>query len=337
MDIELKMPDLATTDSPMRVVRWLKQVGAQVKRGEPILEVETDKSTMELEAIAAGTLKALHVRPDDAVTVGQPIATLAAEGAAASVSPGGAPAPAAAAPPEGKGGMFSRNRSAATEPRSGTDAGSIPLSAAQREVARRLQVSKQTVPHYYLQASANAEPLIARRKSAAPTAVVWDAFFAHAAAKALARYERMGFRFEGDRLSRGTSDAIGVAVDHEGDLFVIPLLEPASKTPEILSVEIRAAVEGIRSGDPGMRRLQPARFTITNLGSTGVDSFAAIVNPPEAAILAIGRIAPASAVADGRVVAQNRVSLTLSVDHRVANGKYAAQFLQAIVQELEAF
>jgi pyruvate dehydrogenase E2 component (dihydrolipoyllysine-residue acetyltransferase) len=77
-------------------------------------------------------------------------------------------------------------------------------------------------------------------------------------------------------------------------------------------------------------------LTVSNLGGSGIESFAAVINPPESAILAVGKVMPAVAVAEGQVVVQNRVNLTLSVDHRVASGKYAAEFLRAIVRELES-
>ncbi|HVZ64589.1 MAG TPA: 2-oxo acid dehydrogenase subunit E2 [Lacunisphaera sp.] len=332
MDIELRMPDLATTDSPMRAIRWLVEIGQQVKRGQPILEVETDKATMELEAIAPGRLKKFHVKPDDTVNAGELVATLEAEEGA--IAPASAPArppqPAAAEP--ARGGMFAKNRAVAAHGDEPSARGAVSLTPVQRAAARRMQESKQSAPHFYLQTSANAERLIARRQA---DALVWDACFVHAAARALEKFERMGFRFENDQLRPCESDAIGVAVDHGGELFVIALDRPAGKSPEDLSGEIRAAVARLRAGEAEARRLQPARMTISNLGSTGVESFIAIVNPPEAAILAIGSVGPVGVVAGGQVVPQNRVSLTLSVDHRVVNGKYAADFLQAVVHEIE--
>jgi pyruvate dehydrogenase E2 component (dihydrolipoamide acetyltransferase) len=334
MDIELRMPDLATTDSPMRVVRWLKVIGQMVRRGEGILEVETDKATMELEAIASGTLKTVHVQPEDSVDVGQLVATLEGEGKLA--VPSVQPVVNEEAGSKARGGMFAKNRAAASQPAESADATSIQLSLTQRSVARRMQESKQSIPHFYLQTSANAEPLITRRRAAAESKIVWDAFFVHAAAKALSRFGRMSFRLENDRLNPSGTDSIGVAVDIDGELFVISLPGPNDKSPEVLSTEIRDSIEKLISGDPTARRLQPARLTITNLGSTGIESFTAIVNPPEAAILAIGKVAPVAVVIDGKVVPQNRVSLTLSVDHRIVNGKYAAEFLQAIVDELES-
>jgi len=331
MDIELKMPDLATTGSAMRVVRWLVEVGQHVNRGDPILEIETDKATMELEAVASGRLKEMHLRPNDEVSVGQIVAMLESEdGGPAAVRDTRSSSD---AKPASMGGMFAKNRAASRSPVSDPVEQAIALSPVQRAVARRMVESKQSAPHFYLQTSANAEPIVARR---AATAAAWDAFFVHAAAKALARFDRMRYRYDSDRLRPSESDAIGVAVDHEGELFVIPVVAPAGKSPEAISGEIRSAVEKVRSGDPDARRLNPTNLTVTNLGSTGVETFTAIVNPPEASILAIGKVAAVAAVESGKVIAQHRVSLTLSVDHRVVSGKYAAEFLQSIVQELES-
>ena len=102
-----------------------------------------------------------------------------------------------------------------------------------------------------------------------------------------------------------------------------------------ISDEIRTAVDRLRAGDPKAKALRPANITITNLGASNVDTFTAIINPPESAILAIGRIGPAAVVVDGQIVARNRAVLTLSVDHRVVSGKYAAEFLGAIIDELQ--
>jgi pyruvate dehydrogenase E2 component (dihydrolipoamide acetyltransferase) len=340
MEIEFKMPDLATTDSEIKVIRWLVAAGEPVKRGQALLEVETDKAMMEVESIATGTLKAARVAVGDAISAGQLIAVIETGvagpvGAAASV-----PVPAAtavAAPPATKpaGGMFAKNRAATAKPAAAGPA-SIPLTATQRTVARRMQVSKQTAPHFYLQASVNAEPMIRLRTAAAPVKIAWDAFFAQAVARALKKFDRLGCRFETDHLTPAGTAGIGVAVDHEGELYVIALADPAAKTVPQISDELRTKVEKLRAGDPEARQLRPAALTITNLGATRVEAFTAIISPPEAAILAIGRVTPTAVVEAGGIVAQHRVTLTLSADHRVVNGKYAADFLSEVVRELEA-
>ncbi|MFA5058320.1 MAG: 2-oxo acid dehydrogenase subunit E2 [Opitutaceae bacterium] len=345
MEIEFKMPDLATTDSAIKVIRWLVEVGQPVKRGQPLLEVETDKAAMEVESIATGKLSAVHVQPGGAVAVGQTIAIIATEGGTA-VSPpvsvptppvpAAAPAASPSAPPKKAGGMFAKNRAATQKSATEEQKQSIALSPAQRTVARRMQESKQTIPHFYLQTSLNAERILARRTAAASQKIAWDAFFVYAVGRALKKFDRMGLRFETDHLVPSGTDAVGVAVDHAGELYVISIGDPAAKTPEQISGEIRALVEKLRSGDPEAKRLRPANITITNLGGANVETFTAIVNPPESAILAIGKVAPAAVVQEGEIVPQHRVSITLSVDHRVVNGKYAADFLGAIVQELES-
>jgi len=231
--------------------------------------------------------------------------------------------------------MFARNRAAAAAAAPPT--AGIPLSVAQRTAAKRLQESKQTIPHFYLQTSVNAAAMIARRKAAKPAKLAWDAFFVLATAKAVAKFDRFRCRLDGERLMSIESDAIGVAVDVEGDLYVIPIASPAAKTVERISEEIRQGVERLRGGDAEARRIRPALLTVTNLGVCNVEGFIPIINPPEPAILGVGRVAPTPAVqADGRIGVEHRCTLTLCVDHRIASGKYAGEFLGAIVKELES-
>ena len=139
----MKMPDLATTDSPIKLVRWLVELGQPVKRGQPLLEIETDKAMSEVESIATGVLKEVRVRPDDMVSVGQVIAVFevasALSGSTQVQDPPPAPnqiAPASAAAPVKIGGMFARNRASAGK---GVVAKSVvgALSANQRTVGRR--------------------------------------------------------------------------------------------------------------------------------------------------------------------------------------------------------
>jgi pyruvate dehydrogenase E2 component (dihydrolipoamide acetyltransferase) len=199
-----------------------------------------------------------------------------------------------------------------------------------------MQESKATIPHYYLQMSAKAGAMIARRRSTPGEKTAWDAYFAFAAARALKKYPRLCAQMVDGALVPSPADAVGVAVDLEGDLFVISIRAPASKAPETISAEIRAQVQRLKEGDPEARKIRPNHLTITNLGATGVEAFTAIINPPEAAILAVGKIAPSVVAVDGQMAIQERVMLTLSVDHRIVNGRYAAEFLAEIVRELEA-
>ena len=155
--------------------------------------------------------------------------------------------------------------------------------------------------------------------------------------KALAKFERFRCRLDGDRLTPIETDAVGVAVDEGNELFVLPVATPTTKTVEQISAEIRQNVERLRSGDPQSRRIHPALLTISNLGVCNVEAFVPIINPPEAAILGVGRVVPTPVVkSDGSIGIEPRCTLTLSVDHRITSGKYAGDFLAAIVEELES-
>ena len=357
MYTDLKMPDLATTDAEIKITRWLIEIGQAVAQGQPLLEVETDKAAMEVEAYVAGTLSEILAQPGDSVEVGQviarlavPDATLANTAPAVVAAPAALPAPAPAvvapAPVAPRGGMFARNRQTAaatsaavpSAPAAASTAPTpaLPLSSAARTAARRLQESKQTIPHFYLQMSAAAEPMLARRAAALPRKLSWDAFFVYAVARALVAFPKLACRWDDGHLRSPDNDRIGVAVDLDDDLFVVSVPDASTKTPEQISEDLQAGVEGLRRNAPEARRLTHNRMTVTNLGMAGVDAFAAIINPPEAAILAIGKVAPAVLVEDGQIVVRQRVTLTLSVDHRVAGGRYAAGFLKHVVACLES-
>ena len=360
---EFKMPDLATTGGEVKILQWLVQPGEAVTRGQFLLEVETDKASMEVEGTASGVFKAVLVEAGQAVDAGTVIAHIETDQKASAPEKEATPqppapiaesTPATVAPaPKKAGGLFARNRAAATSeapaqptvvaekaaPAQTTFSapGSLlKMSVARKTAARRLQQSKQTIPHFYLQTSVNAEPMMKSRKAALPHKLVWDAFFVKAVHAALKRFELMSYRFEDEQLIPQGTDTIGVAADIAGDLFVVPVDAPGEKSVEDISRHIRDRVSGLRSGDPQARMMKPGVMSITNLGSCNVETFTAIVNPPESAILAIGKIRPVViAVSENAFAIQHRANLTLSVDHRVVNGKYAADFLGAIVEELE--
>ena len=331
----MKMPDLATTDSAVKVLGWRRQVGDAIRAGEILLDVETDKAAMEVEATVDGVLREIKFPAGTEVVTGDVLALIETAGvtAAAPLPAATAPLPpvAPASPPPARpaGGLFARNRQAREAP------ATIPLGPTARTAARRLTESKQQVPHFYLQSSAGAEALVARRAAAGADPPAWDAYFVRAVSRALAAFPRMACRFDQDRLVPADPSRIGVAVDLDGELFVVAIDVSGGRDVAALSQDLRAAVDALRRREPAAAALQPAAITISNLGGAGVESFAAIINPPEAAILAVGAVRRVAVAADGGTRAEWRVHLTLSVDHRVVNGLYAARFLAAIVAELE--
>ncbi len=341
MDVEMKMPDLSTTGDAVRIVSWSVQVGGKIARGQPLLEVETDKATMEVEAIAGGVLKRVLVAAGDTVAVGQAVAVIESADAAVPGPPEGAAgvgsASGARRDSRTSDSMFARNRARAalesatpTGTSGAAPAAAIPLSVAQRTVARRMQQSKQTIPHYYLERSFDASRIAAFRQ-AAGGAILWDAFFVIAAGRALRRHERMTYRLDGDQFRPQASDAVNVAVDVNDDLSVVRIAGASTRSAAEISADIQRTVERLRAGDPEAARVQPADLTISNLGGLGVDAFLPIINPPEAAVLGIGRIVPTPVVVENAVVVQPRAMLALCVDHRIVNGRYAAAFLGELV------
>jgi len=328
-----------------------------VTRGQLVLEVETDKAAMDVESTTSGRLVKIAVEEGQSVDSGTLLAVIQSNESAPELpsTPGAPAAPradesaekkepsmASPAPPRPVDGFFARNRAAVSLPRGGAESrepapGIVnKLSVARRTAARRLQQSKQTIPHFYLQTSFNAEPMIAARTAALPQKLVWEAFFVKALTMAIPRFDQMACRFEDEQLVPQGTDTIGVAADIEGDLFVIPVEAPREKSVGEISRDIRDRIEAIRSGDPLARTFKPGAMTISNLGACNIETFTAIINPPESAILAIGKIRPViTAAGEAAFAVQHRANITLSVDHRVANGKYAADFLGTIVEELE--
>ena len=232
--------------------------------------------------------------------------------------------------------MFARNRQTAAGATTATPTHQeVPLGTTQRIVGARLQESQRNAPHFYLQTSFNAEPMAAARESQAGQ-IVWDALVVKAVAAALEAFPQMRCRMEGEKLVRRPAVAVGVAVDVDDELFVVPLEDPGSQDACAISEAIRAGVEKIRRGDGDARKLKPAEITVTNLGGAGVDMFLPIINPPEASILSLGMIRPMVIAEEGQIKIQRRANLSLAVDHRIVNGKYAARFLSAIVSQLES-
>ena len=333
MRFEMKMPDLLTTDSEVRIVRWLVEPGNRIARPAPVGDRNrqgNDGGRVGRNGGAAGS----------AIAGRRSGRRRAGNRRVGSRRRCRRPRKSRPREPANRPACLLRNRAAtacAGETPAPQAAAGVPLSASQRVAAKRLAESKQTIPHFYLQTSANAAAMVARRKAAAPVKLAWDAFVVSAVARAIGRFDRFRCRLNGERLVPVESAAIGVAVDDGNELFVIRVDSPAAKTVEQISDDICRGAEGVRNGDPESRRIRPALLTVTNLGVCPIESFIPIINPPEAAVLGVGRVMPVPVARDdGQIVVQHRCTLTLSVDHRIVSGRYAGDFLAAIVRELES-
>jgi len=245
--------------------------------------------------------------------------------------PAAPPAPPADAPPRLRGAARSAVRDAGPESRD------VELSPMRRTIAKRLVQSKAPVPHFYLTIDVvmdrvwDAYRALRDRKS--PISV--NDIVVKAAALALRRHPEINASFAGDRVTQFARVHVGVAVAIEDGLITPVIRDADLKALEEISEEARALAERARA-----RKLQPeeytgATFSISNLGMMGIEEFSAIINPPEAAILAVGAVRQVPVVDDGQVKVGWRMKVTLSVDHRVADGAAGARFLQTLRTFLE--
>ncbi|OLE04864.1 MAG: hypothetical protein AUG82_05300 [Ktedonobacter sp. 13_1_20CM_4_53_11] len=219
----------------------------------------------------------------------------------------------------------------------------IPLTAMRRTIARRLSQSMQTSPHFYVTSVIDTDKLAAFRQQIneyaandpSPVKVSFNDLIVKAVAKALLRIPRVNVSFAEDRLLQKKQVHIGVAVSLEQGL-IVPIVRNADQR-SILDIarETQRLAEAAREGKIRPEEFSGGTFTVSKLGMFDVDSFTAVINPPESAILAVGSITPTPAVVDGQVVVRNRMKVTLSSDHRAIDGAIAARFLQEVKRLLE--
>jgi pyruvate dehydrogenase E2 component (dihydrolipoamide acetyltransferase) len=217
----------------------------------------------------------------------------------------------------------------------------VTLSQMRRTIARRMADSTRTVPHFFLTTTVDATDMVRLRKEIVEqiadsgVKITFNDLVVKGAALAIRKVPEVNVSFAEDSLIRHSHIHIGVAVATERGLIVPVLRDVDQKTLSQIARETRDLAERANSG-----KLQPAEytggtFTISNLGMFGVEQFNAVINPPEAAILAVGAIQREPAEHDGEIVLRDRMKLTLSVDHRALDGAAGARYLQALKQLLE--
>jgi pyruvate dehydrogenase E2 component (dihydrolipoamide acetyltransferase) len=212
----------------------------------------------------------------------------------------------------------------------------IPFSPMRARIADRLTRSKQTIPHFYISMDVDMSEAMRWRRQldeTSGTKVTVTDMIVKAVALALTQYPKMNSHVEPDRIILKAAVNVGVAVAVEGGL-IVPVIADADKKGVVeIGSAARENAEAARAG-----RLKPQAiggFTVTNLGMHGVDVFVPVINPPEAAILAVGTVARKPAVIDDKIVARDMMTMTLACDHRAVDGTYAAQFLGKIKEHLE--
>ncbi|MFT5354249.1 MAG: pyruvate dehydrogenase E2 component (dihydrolipoamide acetyltransferase) [Polyangiales bacterium] len=213
-------------------------------------------------------------------------------------------------------------------------------SATRKTIARRLTESKQTVPHFYLTIDVDAGPLVAARKMMNSALdgdkVSFNDIIIKAAAMALRKFPKANASWMGDTIHYHQVVDISVAVAIDEGL-VTPVVRDADRLGVLeISHEVRELAGKARDKKLRLEEMSGGTFSISNLGMFGVEEFAAVINPPEGALLAVGALRDAPIVRDGQVVAGKKMKVTLSCDHRVVDGAVGAQWLQVFQRYIEA-
>ncbi|MFL6296351.1 MAG: dihydrolipoamide acetyltransferase family protein [Actinomycetes bacterium] len=216
----------------------------------------------------------------------------------------------------------------------------VPLSAMRRTVARRLVESMQSTPHFYLTITVDAEALRGfradlNRQLGDELKVSVNDLIVKACAGLLRTNPDLNVSWGGDKLLRHRRVHVGIAVALEGGLIVPVIRDADQKTLTQVAREARELIGRAREGKLAAGELGGGTFTVSNLGMFGTDRFTAVINPPEAAILAVGAAVAEPVAVDGGVAVRRRMRLTLSIDHRALDGATGARFLAQLKQVLE--
>ncbi len=383
MAISVVMPALEMAQETGKLISWRKKEGETVAKGEPLLEIETDKAVMEIESPGDGVLAGVKAQAGADVPVGQTIAWIVRPGetppadevqltsgrktSAAASSPAAASATVATQPASADIRISPKARRLATE--RGVDLGqvrgsgpggeilasdilaaaeskaSIPVvdkgSQISRLMAERTTQSWTTVPHFFVVREVDAGALNETRQKLAPeieksraVKLTHTDLLVALVARVLSKHPRMNASWTGDGVRANGDVNMGVAMA-VNDGVVAPVIQQAHKTDlGEIAVQRRDLTERTRTGKLRPQDIAGGTFTISNLGMFGVDAFNAIISPPQAAILAVGRITDRVVPVDGRPGIRPMMTLTLSSDHRVVDGVRAAEFLRDVKEAI---
>ena len=370
MSTAVVMPELAEGMEEGIVLQWLVADGDEVTAGQPIVEVETDKATTELEATADGRLRQL-VAAGDTAAVRSELAMIGAEQPAARVEPNGrrqVASPVARRMAHELGvdltalqgtGMRGRIRradvlAAVAEPAPAPAPKPAPVAApvqtgeritpsrVQLRIAERMVQAKQTIPDFFISMTVAMDGvadlrnhLRAHAERSGTRAPSVNDMVVKACALALREHPEVNASFVDDTFARHERVNVGVAVATDGSLVVPTITDADLRSLGSIAQETRRLAGAVRDGTVTAGDLAGGTFTVSNLGMFGVSAFAAVVNPPQAAILAVGAVEETAVVRDGALTIGKRMTITLTCDHRIIYGATAAAFLSRIRALLE--
>ncbi len=352
---EVRLPQLGQTMEDGTIVSYCVNVGDEVKKGDVIFEVETDKATLEVESPANGFVKEILVEIGKTLPVNAPIIVLGEKDE--KVTKDFVDSLKAEiisfwtqttdVPPKPDSDVFvepqdllTPGKSEATE-RQISLGRTVPLSRLKKIVGQRMLQSKREIPCFYLSAKADVTELVALRNKlnrTGNTKIAYHDFIVKATALALKQYPIMTGKLVDDYIQLPKSINIGLAID-VADGLVAPVVKDADeKGLAQIALESAGLAEKARSNKLSLLDLEGGCITLSNLGSFGTDSVIPIVMPGQCSVLGIGRITDSCVPEDGNpdsIGVRKMMNLTLSVDHRTANGAYAAQFLDYLRRLLQ--
>ena len=397
MATEVRLPQLGQTMEEGTIVNCMVKVGDEVKKGDVIFEIETDKATLEMESPAGGFVKHIVAELDQTLPVGEVLLvlgekdeevpqsfldslkaaapagpTVAAEPAKPKASPrakklakdlGVDLAAVAGTGPAGKiteqdvknapavllapsflakrGRGLRKNEAAGAEVKLGA---SIQLNKLQRITAQRMLKSKREIPCFYLTVKADVTDLVRLRTEMNETGpapprggvkISYNDFIIRAVATGLEKFPIMTGQLAGDTIQLAEAINIGLAVSVP-DGLIVPVIKDVNKKDVMRIARDRGElIEKAHNNKLLLTDLEGACITVSNLGAFGIESFIAIVIPGQCSILGIGQITDTCMPDNGDIAVRKLMNLTLSVDHKVANGTYAAQFLDFVRKLLE--
>ena len=401
----ITMPKLGFDMAEGTLVRWVRNEGENINKGDVLAEIETDKATVEVESSASGVVRKLLVDQGAVVPIGAAIAIIGGadekiEAPTADIKPqviakadASIPTPSKAAPivqaivaPQvgpvkasplakkiardaqvdlshiqgtGPGGRIVRKdiesvlSAGLTSPTSRVSTPiyqatiqtnksdeTIGLTKLRQAIARRMTELKTSVPHFYVSHEYKMDAVMALRKQLNEylpdnEKLSVNDFIVKAVGLALREFPNLNASFAGDKVIRHGAINVGVAVAVENGLLTVVSRNTDQQPLRQISVEVKRMAAGARQGKVKPDDIEGSTFSISNLGMYDVENFVAIINPPEAAILAVGSAKEVPVAENGELKIGWRMKATISADHRVSDGAEAAQFMQSLAKYLE--
>lgn len=378
MATPIKMPDVGTTVEEIKLVRWLKKEGEDVRRGEALAEIETDKATFELESAAQGTLLRRLADEGQLVCQGEVIAYV---GQPDEVLPDQAdrdrqtqPEPVASAGASAISNKASENIRVSPMVRklaekTGVDLASIKgtgpnalitrqdvlsagqaagqatapkhrtLSSLQAKVAKRVAQSHTEIPVVHFTTAIDMTEVINLREKVArekEKKLTYDSFFLYAVSRILKDFPLLRSVLDGETIVEHCEINLGLALSVEESLFLPVIKQADKKSVEDISRQVETLVEKASSSSLTPEDMADGCFMISNLGMYPVETFDAIIAPQQSAALAIASITKTAVAIGDALEIRPICHVTLSVDHRLINGRMAGEFLKSLKSLLEA-